>query len=79
MARRRRYGSDVAGWTAGAGAEAAFADNGTARIEYLFVDLSKATLSSGPTVSLNSNLIRLGVDYKFRQRAKPEPIGGSGA
>lgn len=58
----------VAGWTAGAGVEAAFTDNLTARIEYLFVDFSNATFSTGvvPTVSLNQNLIRLGLDYKFR-------------
>jgi len=59
---------DVAGWTAGAGVEAAFADNWTARVEYLFVDLSNATFTTGaaPTVKLDANLIRLGVDYKFR-------------
>ena len=58
----------VAGWTAGAGIEAAFADNWTARVEYLFVDLSNATFSTGaaPTVTFDANLIRLGVDYKFR-------------
>lgn len=58
----------VAGWTAGAGVEAAFADNWTARVEYLFVDLSNATFTTGvaPTVKLDANLIRLGVDYKFR-------------
>ncbi len=58
----------VAGWTAGAGVEAAFADNWTARVEYLFVDFSNASFTTGaaPTVSLNANLIRLGVDYKFR-------------
>jgi outer membrane immunogenic protein len=58
----------VAGWTAGAGVEAAFADNWTARVEYLFVDFSNAAFTTGvaPTVKLNANLIRLGVDYKFR-------------
>jgi outer membrane immunogenic protein len=58
----------VAGWTAGAGVEAAFADNWTARVEYLFVDLSDATFTTGvaPTVKFDANLIRLGVDYKFR-------------
>ena len=58
----------VAGWTAGAGIEAAFADNWTARVEYLFVDFSNATFTTGvaPTVKLDANLVRLGVDYKFR-------------
>lgn len=59
----------VAGWTAGAGVEAAFADNWTARLEYLFVDFSNATFNNAgfaTTVKLDANLIRLGVDYKFR-------------
>ncbi|MGC1778575.1 MAG: outer membrane protein [Xanthobacteraceae bacterium] len=57
-----------AGWTAGAGIEAAFADNWTARVEYLFVDLSNATFNTVPatTVKFDASLIRLGVDYKFR-------------
>ena len=63
--------STKAGWTAGAGVEAAFADNWTARIEYLFVDLQNASFSgnhiAGPvTVTLDSNVVRVGVDYKFR-------------
>ena len=70
--------STKAGWTAGAGVEVAFADNWTARVEYLYVDLENATCSTanpcgvdaaGPanqTVKFNANLIRLGVDYKFR-------------
>ncbi len=73
--------STKAGWTAGAGVEVAFADNWTARVEYLFVDLENATCSAlnpcgmdlfttfGPanqTVKFDANLIRLGVDYKFR-------------
>jgi outer membrane immunogenic protein len=63
--------STKGGWTAGAGIEAAFADNWTARIEYLFVDLQNASLPGpgavGPiTVKLDANLIRLGLDYKFR-------------
>jgi outer membrane immunogenic protein len=59
-----------AGWTAGAGVEAAFADNWTARIEYLFVDLQNGSFglpAGGPaTVKFDANLVRLGVDYKFR-------------
>jgi outer membrane immunogenic protein len=59
-----------AGWTAGAGVEAAFADNWTARIEYLYVDLENAssftTLPGPTTVKFNTSMIRLGVDYKFR-------------
>jgi len=74
--------STKAGWTAGAGVEAAFADNWTARIEYLYVDLLNASCTTsancgqdtglaGPfpandTIKFNTSLIRLGVDYKFR-------------
>ncbi|HUI13070.1 MAG TPA: outer membrane beta-barrel protein [Xanthobacteraceae bacterium] len=73
--------STKAGWTAGAGVEVAFADNWTARVEYLFVDLQNATcnaadpcgvnflttgLPANQTVKFDANLIRLGVDYKFR-------------
>ena len=60
--------STKAGWTAGAGIEAAFADNWTARVEYLFVDLSNATFNTPPatTVKFDASLIRLGIDYKFR-------------
>ncbi len=60
-----------AGWTAGAGIEAAFADNWTARVEYLFVDLQNTTFNTtsfGPpvTVKFDASLVRLGVIYKFR-------------
>jgi outer membrane immunogenic protein len=73
------------GWTAGAGLEWAFAENWTAKVEYLFVDLGRASCNHGyscgynaPTplltgsaitandaVSLNENLIRVGVNFKF--------------
>ncbi len=70
-----------AGWTAGAGIEWAFADNWTARVEYLYVGLGtySGTCSSPGclaqtgngfgipfSVSLNENLVRAGVDFKFR-------------
>jgi outer membrane immunogenic protein len=64
--------SSKAGWTAGAGVEVAFADNWTARVEYLFVDLENASFNgttvapSTTTVTFDSNIVRLGVDYKFR-------------
>jgi len=38
--------SDKAGWIAGAGIEAAFGDNWTARIEYPFVDLQNASCTT---------------------------------
>jgi outer membrane immunogenic protein len=61
--------SSKAGWTVGAGLEGAFAENWTARVEYLFVDFSNASFTPVVgvplTVKLNENLIRVGVDYKF--------------
>jgi outer membrane immunogenic protein len=68
------------GWTVGAGVEAAFADNWTAKIEYLYVDLGSANCNqatscgfdfTGPAVAANDsvkfteNVIRVGVNYKF--------------
>ncbi len=57
------------GWTAGAGIEAAFAQNWTAKIEYLFVDLGNTTCNvncvAGTTVKFDENLIRAGLNYKF--------------
>ena len=59
----------LAGWTAGAGIEAAFTPNLTGRVEYLFVDLQNSTFTPVPavpvTVKFNANLIRVGLDYKF--------------
>jgi len=63
------------GWTAGAGIEGALTESVTLRAEYLFVQMENATPFSLPitgtavtpvTIKLNENLIRLGVDYKFR-------------
>jgi outer membrane immunogenic protein len=58
-----------AGWTAGAGVEAAFAENWTAKLEYLYMDLGKITcgVCGGVPVSvtLTNNIIRAGINYKF--------------
>jgi outer membrane immunogenic protein len=66
-----------AGWTAGAGVEYAFAPNWTAKVEYLFVDLGNASCGFGncgggtpaapvnTTISLNENVLRAGVNFKF--------------
>lgn len=67
------------GWSAGAGIEGAFADNWSARLEYLYVDLgtvsgSLATpviaLSGAPLVvgyrsHITDNILRFGVNYRF--------------
>jgi len=58
--------TNMFGWTAGAGIEAAVTPNWTARIEYLYVDFPSPSLGT-PAVSFSytSNLVRAGVDYKF--------------
>jgi outer membrane immunogenic protein len=64
-----------AGWTAGMGAEYAFAQPWTVKLEYLYYSLGSATYnepsSSVPTTGMQAtahfsgNLIRAGVNYKF--------------
>jgi outer membrane immunogenic protein len=65
------------GWTAGAGIEWAFADNWTAKVEYLFVDLGNSTcnnsascgfdppVAANNSVSFTESMIRAGVNFKF--------------
>jgi len=54
------------GWTAGVGAEAGFARNWSAKVEYLFVDLSSSTFAlTGASNGLSANLFRMGVNYHF--------------
>jgi len=63
--------STQTGWTAGLGAEYAFAPNLTAKVEYLYVGLPNAPCGLGScgstttTVSLNESVIRGGVNFKF--------------
>src|SRR5262249_26871230 len=67
------------GWTRGGGIEWAFADNWTAKVEYLYVNLGNGSVnctnaictgfSGGPaipvSVTLTENLIRAGMNFKF--------------
>jgi outer membrane immunogenic protein len=65
------------GWTAGAGIEWAFADNWTAKVEYLYVDLGNTTCNNSAscgfdevaaadnTVKFTESMIRAGVNFKF--------------
>jgi outer membrane immunogenic protein len=64
------------GWTAGLGVEVAFADNWTAKLEYIYADLGSlsVTCTTGQcsafapvniNASLNESLVRAGVNYKF--------------
>jgi outer membrane immunogenic protein len=55
-----------AGWTIGAGAEMGLAQNWTAKIEYLYVDLSDSRFGiTGMPHGARSGLVRLGVNYRF--------------
>lgn len=59
------------GWTAGGGIEGAIAENWTAKVEYLHVNLGNATCTTNCglavpiEVPLTENLIRAGINYKF--------------
>ena len=59
------------GWTVGGGLEYAFIDNWTAKLEYLYVDLGKATCNAACSggnpfdVTFKTNIVRGGVNYKF--------------
>lgn len=58
------------GWTAGAGVEYAFLGAWSAKVEYLYADLGKASCAvaacgSNLDVTFKTNLIRAGVNYRF--------------
>jgi outer membrane immunogenic protein len=59
------------GWTVGAGVEAAIVGNWSAKAEYLHVDLGNFNcglscgLATPDNVSLNADLVRGGVNYRF--------------
>ena len=55
-----------AGWTLGAGAEMGFAQNWSAKIEYLYVDLANSNfVITGASNGYRFGLIRAGVNYRF--------------
>jgi outer membrane immunogenic protein len=54
------------GWTAGAGMEVALIGAWSARVEYLFVDLSDRPYGlTGTNHGFESSLFRIGVNYRF--------------
>lgn len=56
----------LVGWTAGAGIEYGFAQNWSAKLEYLYMDLASRTYSiTGVDNGLHSSFLRLGVNYHF--------------
>jgi outer membrane immunogenic protein len=56
----------TAGWTAGVGGEMGFAPNWSAKVEYLYVDLSNTNfVVTGASNGYRFGLIRAGVNYRF--------------
>lgn len=54
------------GWTGGVGAEVAVVGNWTAKVEYLYVDLDSSSYAlTGTSHGINSNVLRIGVNYRF--------------
>ena len=58
------------GWTAGGGVEYAFMGAWSAKLEYLYADLGKASCSAATCavatdVSFKTNIVRGGIDYHF--------------
>jgi outer membrane immunogenic protein len=58
------------GWTVGAGLEYAFMGPWSAKIEYLYADLGKSTCGAATCgidtdVTFKTNIIRVGVNYRF--------------
>jgi outer membrane immunogenic protein len=54
------------GWTLGAGAEFGFAPNWSAKVEYLYVDLSNTNFSiTGASNGYQFGVVRAGINYHF--------------
>ncbi len=62
---------DYSGWTIGGGVEWAFANNWSAKLEYLYIDFGDGpTVPASTTLNIVSgrmtdNIVRVGVNYKF--------------
>ena len=55
-----------AGWTIGAGAEVGFAPNWSAKVEYLYIDLSTSQFAiTGVSNGYSASVVRAGVNYHF--------------
>ena len=61
------------GWLLGAGIEYAFASNWTGKLEYDYIGLSNATISTPPVVNVSHaiQLLKVGLNYQFGDRAQP--------
>ncbi len=65
------FSAAAVGWSAGGGLEYAFLNNWSAKVEYLHIDLGKATCSAACSagspiaVTLTAQIVRGGLNYKF--------------
>jgi outer membrane immunogenic protein len=56
----------TAGWTAGVGAEFGLTQNWSAKVEYLFLDLSTTPFAiTGVSNGYSASIVRAGVNYRF--------------
>lgn len=56
----------TAGWTIGAGAEVGLAPNWSAKLEYLYIDLSTSQFAiTGVSNGYSASVVRAGVNYHF--------------
>src|SRR5437764_339483 len=56
----------TAGWTAGVGAEVGLAPNWSAKLEYLYIDLSTSQFAiTGVSNGYSASVVRAGVNYHF--------------
>jgi outer membrane immunogenic protein len=62
------------GWTAGAGAEWAFAPNWSAKLEYLYVDLGSTANNPDPGLEAKFHVVRFGLNYRFAWGKSPAPV-----
>jgi outer membrane immunogenic protein len=54
------------GWTGGLGVEVGFAPNWSAKVEYLYMDLSNSNYTlTGASNGYETNMVRLGLNYHF--------------
>jgi outer membrane immunogenic protein len=71
FAGSRTFTENKVGWAMGGGLEYAFVSNWSAKLEYIYVDLGKATCDASCSgtppfdVTFKSSIVRAGLNYKF--------------